>query len=474
MRLLQSMTLIALLAGVGCGQSSSGSPDVSPPSGAPARLSVPVHYFKLKNGLKVVLSRDTTAPTVGRRLLPHRLSHRAAWAHGIRAPVRAPDVPGIRQSRENGVRPPRRGQRRVAERLDTLRLHELLPDRPRTRSRRCCGPRPTAWRSRSRGEPQESAGGRQERSPATAEPAVRRLSVDRPPEVANQNWYNSHNFYGDLAHLDAATLEDVPIVFQDLLLSEQRRPRDYRRCRAGGRRGVSSTRTSATIPAATLPCRGRISPSPARKPNVALVASEPACESAGPRCSPFMLPQRRTPGAVRLRTDRSGFGAGGSILLLFRRGWYRERAMTGGLDAGNKLGASATCSTTAVQCCGWRRSFTIRRRRRMRWWQQSTRSWSAFERRVSINRCSIAPASRCGRGSMGALEEFAGFGRADLLASFALFDDDPGLINQLEDEFAKVTPAVVQKTAEEYLCPGNRTIYTIEAGKASESAKEAK
>ena len=38
-------------------------------------------------------------------------------------------------------------------------------------------------------------------------------------------------------------------------------------------------------------------------------------------------------------------------------------------------------------------------------------------------------------------EQFVGFGRADLLASFALFDDDPAKINRLEDEFRKVTPA---------------------------------
>ena len=46
------------------------------------------------------------------------------------------------------------------------------------------------------------------------------------------------------------------------------------------------------------------------------------------------------------------------------------------------------------------------------------------------------------------LEQFAGFGRANLLASFALFDDDPSRINRLEEEFAKVTPALVQKTAD--------------------------
>jgi len=63
------------------------------------------------------------------------------------------------------------------------------------------------------------------------------------------------------------------------------------------------------------------------------------------------------------------------------------------------------------------------------------------------------------------IEQFAGFGRANLLASFALFDDDPGRINRLEDEFAKVTPALLQQTAKEYLRPTNRTVYKITPGK---------
>jgi zinc protease len=75
----------------------------------------------------------------------------------------------------------------------------------------------------------------------------------------------------------------------------------------------------------------------------------------------------------------------------------------------------------------------------------------------------------------GNLEQFAGFGRANLLASFALFDDDPSRINQLEDGFEKVTPALVQKTAEEYLRPGNRTVYVITPGKtAAPGDKEAR
>lgn len=59
------------------------------------------------------------------------------------------------------------------------------------------------------------------------------------------------------------------------------------------------------------------------------------------------------------------------------------------------------------------------------------------------------------------IEGGVGFGRANLLASFALFDDDPNRINRIEAEFAKVTPELLQKTAQEYLHPTNRTVYTI-------------
>ena len=34
------------------------------------------------------------------------------------------------------------------------------------------------------------------------------------PQYANENWYNAHNFYGDLADLDSAKLEDVNSFFK--------------------------------------------------------------------------------------------------------------------------------------------------------------------------------------------------------------------------------------------------------------------
>ena len=48
-----------------------------------------------------------------------------------------------------------------------------------------------------------------------------------------------------------------------------------------------------------------------------------------------------------------------------------------------------------------------------------------------------------------------------MLAAFALFDNDPARTNKLEGEFRKVTPALLQKTAQEYLRPTNRTLLIV-------------
>lgn len=64
------------------------------------------------------------------------------------------------------------------------------------------------------------------------------------------------------------------------------------------------------------------------------------------------------------------------------------------------------------------------------------------------------------------MTQYGGFGRADLLASFALFDDKPDNINQIEANFRKVTPALIQKTAKEYLRNTNRTVVVLNIEKA--------
>jgi len=53
------------------------------------------------------------------------------------------------------------------------------------------------------------------------------------------------------------------------------------------------------------------------------------------------------------------------------------------------------------------------------------------------------------------------FGLADLLAVFAMFDDDPTRINRIEEGFDLVTPELVMATAQEYLRPTNRSVLRV-------------
>ncbi len=54
-----------------------------------------------------------------------------------------------------------------------------------------------------------------------------------------------------------------------------------------------------------------------------------------------------------------------------------------------------------------------------------------------------------------------------MLAAFALFENDPKRINQLESEFRKVTPELMQKTLREYLRTTQPALLGASRGVAS-------
>ena len=115
-----------------------------------------------------------------RRLLRRRHPLRARGTHRLRPSLRAPDVPGLRLAREDGAHPLRRVLRRLAQRLDPPRLHQLL--RGAARRRAGAGPvprgRPDALTGGHRGEPrQPDRGGRGGDPGQRAQPAVRRVPV---------------------------------------------------------------------------------------------------------------------------------------------------------------------------------------------------------------------------------------------------------------------------------------------------------
>ena len=62
------------------------------------------------------------------------------------------------------------------------------------------------------------------------------------------------------------------------------------------------------------------------------------------------------------------------------------------------------------------------------------------------------------------------FGLVDLLACFALFDDDPARINRLEADFRAVSPQLIRDVARTYLTPARRTVQVVEPGRAGAPA----
>jgi zinc protease len=62
------------------------------------------------------------------------------------------------------------------------------------------------------------------------------------------------------------------------------------------------------------------------------------------------------------------------------------------------------------------------------------------------------------------------FGLVDLLACFALFDDDPARINRLEADFRAVRPEQIRDVARSYLTPARRTVQQVEPGRAAGAA----
>ena len=73
------------------------------------------------------------------------------------------------------------------------------------------------------------------------------------PMAANENWYNAHNFYGDLAHLDAATLDDVRAFFKTFYAPNNAVAGRDRRLRRRRRRRRGSRSTSPTSRRRKLP-----------------------------------------------------------------------------------------------------------------------------------------------------------------------------------------------------------------------------
>jgi zinc protease len=437
-----------------------------------AHLNIPVDYYKLQNGLKVVLSRDTTTPTaivavyynIGFRNEP---KDRTGFAHlfehmMFQGSRNLGKMEFIRLVESNG------GLLNGSTRFDFTNYFQVAPSHVLET---------ILWaeadRMRGLQITEENLKNQQE----VVKNEVKVNVLNQPyggfpwidlPMAANTNWYNAHNFYGDLAHLDAATLADVSAFFKTFYA-----PNNAVLVVTGDIEPASTKawieKYFATIPSTKLPPPPDLR-EPRQKKERRAGRTDPLANRPALGLG-YHVPERGSPEWYAFGLLDQLLGQGPDSLLYDEL--VRKRGLTGGVDAGINWGLGNMFDYSGP----------------MLWIAQifhdtgtpSEKMLAAVDevvervRREPVDQATLDRALVKVRSSLYAsLEQFAGFGRANLLASLALFDDDPARINRLEGEFAKVTPALLQKTANEYLRPTNRTVYVITPGKTDAAPAAAK
>jgi zinc protease len=280
------------------------------------------------------------------------------------------------------------------------------------------------------------------------------------PMAANTNWYNAHNFYGDLAHLDAATLQDVSAFFRTYYA-----PNNAALVVVGDYDPAAILpwirKYFETIPAATQPAKPNLTEprqvAEKRTGRTDSLATRPALGIA------WHVPARNTPQWYAMGLLDQILGQGNDSWLYDEL--VRKTGLTGDVSTGINWGLGNMFDYNGPML--WMLSVYHDRDKPADSLVAAVDRVIARAQNQPVDRATLDRAMVKMRSALySAVEEFNGFGRANLLASFALFDDDPARLNRLEAGFAAVTPAILQATAREYLRKTNRTVYELKDGKS--------
>ncbi|SFR45794.1 Predicted Zn-dependent peptidase [Robiginitalea myxolifaciens] len=422
--------------------------------GGGSEFQVPVTYYKLDNGLKVILSKDTTSPTaivavyynIGFRIEP---KDRTGFAHLFEHMMfQGSDNLGkmefIKLVQQNG------GILNGSTRFDFTNYFEIVPSHKLETMLWA-----EADRMRGLNITQENLTNQQ----GVVKNEVKVNVLNQPyggfpwldmPQYANENWYNAHNFYGDLEDLDAANLEDVASFFKTYYA-----PNNAAIAVVGD---FDETEAKAwieqyfgDIPAAEQPPQPDIS-EPRQEEQKEFVkndslANKPAIALA------YHMPERNSDEYYAMGLLDQILVQGDNSLLVQKL--ENELGYTSNVSGGiNYLGNMFNYKGPML----WMFNLTYD--------NETTRDDIVTavdgvmgELKESLTQEMLDRAIVKIRSQLyDNLGGSFGLGRADLLCSFALFDDDPARINTLESEFREIDLETVKRTIDEYLRVGNRTI----------------
>ncbi len=427
------------------------------PSSA-AEFNVPVEYYKLPNGLRVVLSPDHTSPTIclgvyyriGFRIEP---KDRTGFAHlfehmMFQGSQNLGKMEFIKLVQQNG------GILNGSTRFDFTNYFEVLPANKLETA---------LWAEADRMGGLAVNEDNLKNQQGVVGNEVKVNVLNRPyggfpwidmPMAANTNWFNAHNFYGDLKDIDAATLTDVQAFFKTYYAPNNAALAivgDFDTAEA--RKFVE--KYFGPLKASSLPALPDLS-EPRQEKEKRTAKTDPLAKRPAIAVG-YHMPERNTPEYYAMAAIDSILIEGDDSLL--HQELVQKRGMTGSVNGGiNLLGNAYDYNGPMLFITNFV-------------YDPSTNPdaiLGAIDGVVEPLRTKPVDQKTLDRALVKLRSDLydtigsqGGFGLVDLLASFALFDDNPARVNSLVSEFGKVTPALVQKTAEEYLRPGNRTVIVL-------------
>jgi zinc protease len=431
--------------------------------GRAATFQVPVTYYKLPNGLRVALSEDHTAPTVvvgvyyriGFRIEP---KNRTGFAHlfehmMFQGSRNLGKMEFIRLMQSNG------GILNGSTRFDFTNYFEVLPSNKLETA---------LWAEADRMKGLAITDANLTNQKGVVSNEVRVNVLNRPyggwpwlwmPQYANTNWYNAHNFYGDLKDIEAATLADVQQFFKTYYAPNNAALVIVGDFEAAQARAFVE-KYFGSIAASEVPAVPDLTEPPQREEKrgqrADAFATRPAVALG------YHAPPRNTPEYYAMGLLDQVLLQGDDSLLnqeLVKKLGYTD-AVEGGI---NLLGNMFNYNGPMLWIANLMYDAST----------PQDKIVAAFDGVIDRVRSQPLDKALVDRalvklrsGFYDELSGLSGFGTADLLASFALFDDDPARINTLEEQFRKITPELIQKTAQQYLVKDNRTILTDTPGGA--------
>jgi len=422
-----------------------------------SQFQVPVEYYKLDNGLKVILSQDQTSPTaiiavyynIGFRIEP---KDRTGFAHlfehmMFQGSKNLGKMEFVKLIQQNG------GVLNGSTRFDFTNYFEIVPSHKLETM---------LWAEADRMRGLDITQDNLTNQQGVVKNEVKVNILNQPyggfpwldmPQYANTNWYNAHNFYGDLEDLDAANLDDVASFFKTYYAPNNAA------LSVVGDFDVEETKIwiekyFGNIPSAEIPDQPDIS-EPKQEEEKEFVkndslANKPAIALA------YHMPKRNT-------SEYYAMGLLDQILIqgdnsLLAQKLKKERGYTSNVGGGiNYLGNMFNYKGPML----WMYNFTYDKETSKEdiliAIDEVTTELKNTVSQEMIDKAIIKIRSQLYDNIGGTF----GLGRADLLCSFALFDDNPVRINTLEDEFKKITPEIIKTTIDEYLRKTNRTILIV-------------